>query len=432
VKTAIYLALLLRFLAGTSVEAADAPAPPLTLSQAQEITLRQHPRIRVADLLVLAAKQNIIEARAAFYPSIFANATAVGVGDTNNTRLAASALNNPIAYQRNAEGITISQLITDFGRTWDLTQSSKLNSRAQEMNRMATRAEILLALNTTFFSALEDQSILAVARQTVSNRQLILQQTQLMATNKLKSELDVSFASVDLDQALVLQAKAQNNLSAAFASLTELLGERGPRTYELADEPMPPIATNNSSALILEALANRPDLIRARYQRDAAKEFAKAEKKLSYPTINAMAAAGVIPVGDPRFTSGYAAAGVNLSLPLFTGGLYRARISEARDRAAAADENLRDQEDTIARDVQISKLNMDYSFEHLGLAESLLANANKALQLAQARFNLGSASIIELSQAELNQTSAQIEATNAKYDYHIQHTALDFQLGRLR
>ena len=226
-KIAIYLLILLCFPVGSFIEAADVPPVRLTLAQAQEITLRQHPRIRVADLLALAAKQNIIEARAAFFPTVFANATAVGVGDTNNTRLAAGALNNPIVYQRNAEGLTISQLITDFGRTWDLTQTSKLNARAQEMNRIATRADILLALNTTFFTVLEDQSILAVARQTVSNRQQVLQQTQMLATNKLKSELDVSFASVDLDQARVLEAKASNDLHSGFASLTALLGERG-------------------------------------------------------------------------------------------------------------------------------------------------------------------------------------------------------------
>lgn len=412
--------------------AADVPPVHLTLAQAQELALRQHPRIRVADLLALAERQRVVEARAPFYPAIFANATAVGVGDTNNTRLAAGALNNPAIYQREADGLTISQLITDFGRTWDLTQSSKMNWQAREMNRIATRADILLALNTAYFTALEAQSILAVARQTVSFRQSVFDQTEAMATNKLKSDLDARFASVDLDQARVFLAKSESDLSAAFASLTALLGERDPHTYELADEPMPPPSTNDPAALILEALANRPDLAQARYQRDAAQEFAKAEKKLGYPTISGMAAAGVIPVGDPRFTSGYAAAGINVNLPLFVGGMYRARAREARERASAADESLRDQENTISRDVQISKLNLDYSLKHLGLAQSLLANANEALVLAQARFKLGSTSIIELSQAELNQTSAQIEAANANYDYHIQRSALDFQVGRLR
>jgi outer membrane protein len=126
------------------------------------------------------------------------------------------------------------------------------------------------------------------------------------------------------------------------------------------------------------------------------------------------------------------AACVNLNIPIFTGGLYRVRQREAALTAEAADQTVRDQENTIARDTQISKLNLDYAFARLTLTASLLENANKALELAQARIRLGLGSIVELSQAELNQTSAQIEDAGAKYDYHIQRAALDFQLGRLR
>jgi outer membrane protein len=65
------------------------------------------------------------------------------------------------------------------------------------------------------------------------------------------------------------------------------------------------------------------------------------------------------------------------------------------------------------------------------LTEELLRNASQALELSQSRFNLGSSSIIELSQAELNKTSAEIDAADARYTYQIQRSALDFQLGLL-
>jgi outer membrane protein len=184
--------------------------------------------------------------------------------------------------------------------------------------------------------------------------------------------------------------------------------------------------------LILEALAQRPDLARLRYQSDAAKEFAKAEGKLLYPTIDALGTAGVIPTGNSHLGPDYAAAGVNLNLPIYTGGLYTARRREAQFQAKAADENLRDEENNIIRDVQVTKFDLEYAYDRLALTRQLLQNANEALELAQARFKSGLSSIIELSQAELNQTSAQIGEANARYDYHIQHSALDFQLGRLR
>ena len=404
----------------------------LTLQDAERIALAQHPRISVANLTAMAARQATKEVQSALLPNIYASATAVGTGDPNNTRIGAGALNNPLIYEREADGLTISQLITDFGRSWELSKSAKLRTRAEEMNLEATREQILIEVNNAYFSSLAAQSVLEVAVETVTNRQMVLQQIQTLATNKLKSDLEVSFASVDLDQAEILVAKATNDLNASFAVLSTLLADREAEAFVLADEPMADNITNDASLLIQEALGQRPDLARLRYQRDAAKEFANAQGKLLYPSISALATAGEIPIGNSHLPSDYEAAGVNLNVPLFTGGLYTARKREAEFQARAADENLRDQEDNIIRDVQVSKLNLEYAYDRLSLTRRLLQNANDALALAQARFKSGISSIIELSQAELNQTSAQIAEANARYDFQIQHAALDFQLGRLR
>jgi outer membrane protein len=258
-----------------------------------------------------------------------------------------------------------------------------------------------------------------------------LQEIQTMAQNKLRSDLDVSFASVDLDQANILVAKATNDLNASFAVLSSLLADREPETFILASVPMPPNITNDVTALIQEALSLRPDLARLRFERDAAKEFAKAENKLVYPSVSAIGTAGIIPTGASQLPWDYAAAGVNVNVPIFAGGLYKARRREAEYQAEAANQTLRDEENNIIRDVQITKLNLEYATQRLGLTERLLKNANDALQLAQARFKAGLSSIVELSQAELNQTSAQIAEADARYDYQSQHSALDYQLGRL-
>ena len=428
-KKALILTLL--FCAAVLLRAQDAPTH-LTLQQAQHVALTQHPRISVANLTRLAATQATKEVQSAFLPNVYGSATAVGNTDPNNTRIAAGGLNNPRVYDREADGLYISQLITDFGRTSELSKSAKWRTHAEEMNLEATREQILLEVNNAYFSSLAAQSVLAVAEETVKSRRAVQQQTQMLATNNLKSDLDVSFANVDFDQANILLTKAKSDLKASFAVLATLLAERKPMTFILEDMPMPVNVTNDVSALIMEALDQRPDLARMRYQRDAAKEFAKAQGKLLYPTIDALGVAGIIPARGPQFGPDYAAAGVNVNVPIFTGGLYTARRREAEYQARAADENLRDEEDQIIRDVQVTKLNLEYAHDRLSLTQRLLQNANKALELAKARFQNGLSSIIELTQAELNQTQAQIAEANARYDYQIQHAALDFQLGRLR
>ena len=123
---------------------------------------------------------------------------------------------------------------------------------------------------------------------------------------------------------------------------------------------------------------------------------------------------------------------MNLSLPLFAGGLYSARRREAELRARAAEESLRDEENNVIREVRLARLNVDYSFERVGLTAKLLEHANQAFDLTQARYDLGSSSIVELSQAQLNKTAAQIAQANAKYQYHLERAILDFQIGKLR
>lgn len=404
----------------------------LTLREAQQMALTNHPRISVATLTALAAQEVTKEVRSAYLPNIYASATAADNADSGNTRIAAGGLNNPRVYEREADGITISQLITDFGRTSELTRSAKLRSRAEKVNIEATREQVLLEVDNAFFSALSAQAVMQVSQETVKTRQFVQQQTSQLATNKMKSLLDLSFADVDLDQAKILMVKARNDLNSSFAVLGAVLAMREPHTFVLADEPLPGRLTNDIYGLIFEALSQRPELVRLRYQSDAAKEFARAQGKLVYPTVQAMGVAGVIPTGQSQFAPDYLAGGVNINVPLYSGGLYTARRHEAEDQAKAASENLRAEEDDIIRDVQITKLNLDYAFDRIALTQQLLENANKALELAQARFRAGLSSIVELSQAELNQTSAQIAEANARYDYQIKHSALEFQLGHLR
>jgi outer membrane protein len=403
----------------------------LSLSEAREITLKNHPRITAAELIALASKQAVRETQSAYYPRVTANATAVDA-TADNTRIAAGALNNPLILSRNAEGIDITQIITDFGRTMNLSASSKLHAQAQAQGALATRAQILLALDAAYFDALAAQSILEVAKQTVKTRQLTLDQINELAKNKLRSGLDVSFASVDLSTGKLLLANARNDLQSAFERLSNLLGDRQRRTYQLLEAPTNSAPVPDDPELIQTALSNRPDLAQLRFERDASVRFARAEKDLNYPTISAIGSAGVLPVHDSLMRDNYAAAGVNLSLPIFDGFLFTARKQEAELKSRAVAEDLRDAEDNVIRDVRVAVLNLNYAAERLTLTAQLLDSANQAFELAQAREKVGTFSIVELSQAQLNQTQAQIEETKAKYEYEIRQAVLSFQLGLLR
>lgn len=404
----------------------------LTLSEAHQAALKNHPRISVADLRALAARQVTREARSGFFPNVYGSVVAVGTA-RENTRLAAiGGLNNPSIFERNAEGLTVSQLITDFGRTANLTGSARLRAQAEENNAQATREQVLLEVDAAYYQALQAQAVARVANQTIATRQSFLDQVTALATNKLRSELDVSFARVNLEESKLLLSKAQNDLEAAFSALSTVMGMRQPKTYQLAEEPLPPDISTNAYPFVEQALQDRPDLLRLRNERDASLRFAKAERDARFPTIAAVGSAGVLPIHDPQLPDNYAAAGLTLNLPLFAGGLYSARQKEAELRAKAADENLRDAENNAIRDVRVAWLNARNAYDRLGITSRLVENAKRVFALAKARYDVGSNSIVELNQAQLEEISAEIEYENTKYEYLLRLSALNFQTGSLR
>jgi outer membrane protein len=99
-------------------------------------------------------------------------------------------------------------------------------------------------------------------------------------------------------------------------------------------------------------------------------------------------------------------------------------------RALAQQQNLRDLQDRIVRDVNKAWLDANSGYQRL--VQQLVDQATQALNLTQARYQLGLSSIVELTQAQLNLTQAQIEQVNATYDYQTQLSGLNCQVGNLR
>ena len=132
------------------------------------------------------------------------------------------------------------------------------------------------------------------------------------------------------------------------------------------------------------------------------------------------------------FTGSYAAGGININIPVFTGGLLTAREREAFLRAQAAEKLLQDQETEAARDVYTAWTDAQAAYQAIGLSEQLVTSAQQAFQLSQARYQAGTSSIVEVSQAELQQIQAQIQGATSRFDYQVRRRALDYQRGALK
>jgi outer membrane protein len=418
--------------AGSSAQAATGGdgSETLTRQQAEQLALKNNPRISVAALLALAQKQVVRETRSSELPSLYGNGTAVGAEQAS--RLSSGSLSASRLLNHVGAGVQLNQLVTDFGHTHNLVASSSLQAKAAEQNAEATREDIVLATDIAFYSALEAQATLQVAQSTVSERQSIGDQVDALTASKLKSTLDQSFAQVNLSQAKLLVLDSQNQADAAMAALNDILGSTTDSHYHLVDdvEPLPAIAPS-AQAVIALALQQRPDLKAQQLTHEADVRFSKAQHEQLLPTISALGVVGSTPLGSSTYfdQNWYGAGGINVSIPIFNGFKFHAEASEADLRAKASNEQSRQLTDRIVRDVKTAWLAANTAQQRMSVTAQLLKQSNTALELAQTRYQLGLSSIVELSQAQLQQTQAQIADANARFEYEADLATLRFQSG---
>jgi len=405
--------------------------PKLTLQDAVAIALKNHPQIQAAQYEANFAHQQVVINRSPYYPKLNGDVTASQAN--SSARIGAGDLTDSRIFSRFGQGAVLSQLVTDSGRTPNLVAGARFNAQAAGQNLLATRFDVVLNVNRAYFDVLHAQAVIKTATETIEARQTLSDQVTELAKNKLKSQLDVSFAEVNVSEAKLLLLRAQEALDAAVAELGRALGSDQPANYQLVDEPMLPGPPASTDELIAQAIKNRPELASLRFSRDAAYKFFEAEKDLKRPTVSIEAVGGFLPyINTSGIPTEYEAVAANVSIPVFNGHLFSARREAAHERALESDQRIRDQQQTIARDVRVAYGSALTAFRRIDVTAQFLRQAALALDLARGRYNLGLSSIVELTQAELNLTQAEIENLSAKYDYQSQYAVLQYTIGALR
>jgi outer membrane protein len=401
---------------------------PLTLQQAEAIAVKNNPQITIGKLRALAAQQYVREARSALMPNAYLSLTAV---DANaGSRISAGFINNPSLYSRAAVGASVTQLITDFGHTTNLLSSSEYNAKSEDQTAAATRADILLVVDQAFYNSLETKALVTVGQETVHSRQTLVDKIKALTDAKLKSEIDLSFSNVDLARGKLLLLEAQNNYQTSLAALSAILGYPDEQNFQLVEETTAvPQPAADVAPLIQQALQQRPEIKALQFEVESAQKFGSAEHDLVRPTVNALGVVGEAPVRDNHIQNWYGAVGVIINIPVFNGFLYNARAKAADLQTEANRQKLLDARNNIARDVRNAWQDSRRAFERLSVTQQLREQANLSLDLAKARYDLGLGSIVEFTQAELQKTEADIQDTDAQYQYRLTQIVLAFTIA---
>ena len=322
------------------LENPDIPTVSITRSDAERIALKNNPRITASQLLALAAGQVTRESRSAALPQLIGYLT--GEDAEDGSRIGAGAgLASSRLYTHLGAGGTVSQLITDFGHTRFLVATNKLQQQAQNQTALATQQDVLLATDQAFYRLLDAQSLLDVAKATVSARGEVQNLTSALTQSSLKSDLDLDVSSADFSQSQLLQLDAENSVASASAMLAAVLAAPPESIYKAVEDPQqaapPPPEASSTAALTSAAESQRPDLQSLRLNAESFQKLARAQALQHLPNITAQGIGGITPAAPAGVYTPdwYAAGGVNLTLPVFTGFRITAQTEEAKLRAKA-------------------------------------------------------------------------------------------------
>jgi outer membrane protein len=401
--------------------------PTLTLADAEARALPHQPQLMAQRLRGQAANKAVTESRSVYFPQLYGNLTAVQAN--GDSAVAAGAVTTSSISSRAAGGLSLLQLVTDFGRTNDLVRSARFSAQASSQTTESIRQQVIRNVDDAYFALEAALSVRRTAQAVLDFRGVSLRQLNALAQSQLRSTLDVQFAQVLVSEAELAVVRADSSVEAARAQLTEAMGDENDPDYVLTDQALPPAMEDNFTVYVNEALQNRPDLNALKLQAKSAQQFASAEKKLYYPTLNVLGTAGEVPTHDSTLQHDYGAVGLNLNVPVFNGGLYSAQAGEAKLRAQAEDRDVTNLSIQIARDVKTVWAEAKDAFLEIQVAQRLVDQTNEAMRLSQARYDAGLGSIVELNQAELNQTSALITAASARFNYQQARTQLDYTVG---
>ena len=444
------------------MQAAPADAPPqrvLRLDDAVQIAVKNQPTLQQARAQTEAAEGRATQARQLFYPQVTATAsyqrvrsasfggrgvattTGTGTGTTGTgtgTTGTGGTTPTSITASTDSAGVDIftfggnaTQLIWDFGGTYNRSRAANRLVDAFAANEKAANRTVVQDVRRSFFTARAQKALVVVARESLDNFQKHLEQIQGFVQVGTRPEIDLAQARTDVANARLSLINSENAYAVARAQLGRSIGQADTVDYDVADDELPPVEGEDltSDRLVTKAYNARPDLVVYEKQRESFELTAKAYRGAYGPTLSA--AAGASETGTELGSLGPAwNIGLSASWPLFQGWLTHGQVREAEANADASRAQAEGTKLQIRVDIQQAQLGIRAAKASQSATAEAVANARERLRLAEGRYASGVGSPIELGDAQLALTTAQAQAVTANFNLSSARADLLAALGQ--
>jgi outer membrane protein len=431
------LAITTVFFAMAATVAAPAPATQaartLSLAEAEARAEANQPTLRQAESQARAAGFRTGQARSDYLPHVSANvdyerngSSRLGVlQQTNTTLLRQNSLNN---Y---SGSLGVRQLLFDFGKTPQRIRSARAGESALAATAQDTRLRNVLNVRIAYFQAQGNRALRDSAQRALDNQKSHAELISAQVEAGIRAPIDLLQARSDVAAAELQLIDAENNYVTSKEQLKVAMGYTEPEVFEVGTDQLAPVAgeEGRGDSLVAQASERRPDLRAAEEQILSRRLAAGAIGRGYWPSLSGSAA--LLENGDtPDQLRGSWSAGVSLTWPLFEGGLTRAQVGEARQNTLGAEAERDQLRLQIRSDIEQAVSGIQAAKAAGKAASESLKNTSERLRLAEERYRTGLGNIIELSDAQLKESQAEVQQIQAEFNLAIARARLLNALGQ--
>lgn len=426
----------------TTAPGSRPPARTLGLEDAIRTAIANSKALRSAEESFRRARGRVDESKTGFFPTLGAEATVTHLDEGSSFTLT-DPNNNPVTIPivkqtQKQVGVTAVLPVDILGQIRAAVQLSEFLAAASRLEYAAARNQLVLDVRSAYFDLLRARAFVRVAERTLQNAEDRLKTAEQFRKAEVGTKFDVLRAETEVANARQALIGAGNRVQLATAALCNSLGLDQNTPIGVADGAEVTMPGDSGFDNSLEtAYRNRPELLQADVQIHAAEKGLILALRSALPSLSLAWNFQYSPDQGgfaPKTTSWAAVA--RLTLPLFDGGLYRAKQQQARADVQSARIAKAQIQDGIALEVRQAALNLTDSEERLKVAEVALAQAEEQYRLAQVRFKAGvtqtpgASPLLEISDAQTALTQAQNNQINAQFDIQIARARLSRAMGR--
>jgi outer membrane protein TolC len=413
----------------------------LSLDQAIGVALKEHPAVKQFRENMAASREGIGVARSAYFPQT----SFVGQYSYGNSFSSASSGRQSITGSTSGLGtipslaethfyfyqFQTSQLLYDFGKTPNLVAESRANFKGSEQDYFGTRQQVVLDLRTAYFGYLAARRALKVQEETVRQNQELTKQAQGFYQVGLRAKIDVTKAEANLYQAEAGLIRAKNEVELARVTLMNALGIKTWPYKEVEDVMEVTPQPRPLEELLAQAKERRPEIQKNRFQQEFGQAAVKVARAGYFPTFSSTMAYGWQSLDQPisNKPSNWFV-GATMTFPLFNGLNTKYAVAQNKAQLRATMENYEVLRQNATKEVSQSYLNVKTGWELIRATKKALEAARENLRLAWGRYQAGVGTIIEVTDAQVQFSQADLNFVQALYNYRVFEAQLDKAIGK--